>query len=258
MRTQLLAVAVLVVPFAASPARAQDRRDDWSRPHVLLEASGGGGVQFGETDYLPAGTPGNYRHPLVLGFAVGGTAGLALDRHIALVANYEYSNAQSQRGDLMGVLDEVQGSIEYHTVALGVRLSAPLPFGWLQAELAGGFLFPFQTEIELTYGPALAQLPSPITGTGRRIDYYDVGFGGHGMIGYRLPLGDVLYMAANLKMRLFESENSGNRTELQNFVTDFAAPSPTTTTIHYGEGAATPSTYSVQDFRLHLAIGAEI
>lgn len=223
----------------------------------FVEATGAYGVQFGETDYLPAGAAGSYEHPIVHGFGVGGTAGVTLIPGLSAIANYEYSNARSRTGSVQGVIDEVQGFIDYHTIVAGLRLSVPVGFGALQAELAGGVVLPFETELQVAYGPALGA--AGIAGTGSRIESYSIGFGGHGMIGYRIPIFDFLYTAINVKLRTFQSENSGETTQLRNFVTDFEAQPPVATdgAVTHGEGAARPSTQSVQDVRLQLAIGAE-
>lgn len=228
-------------------------------PSVFVEGTGSYGVQFGETSYLPSGAPGQYMHPIVHGFAVGGTAGVfVVHDTVALVANYEYTNARSRHGSITGVLDDVQGSIEYHTATVGMRLRAPTGFGAFHAEAAGGVVFPYETELQFDYGAALTQLPTPITGTGLRTDHYSVGFGGSALIGYEIPIFDCFYLAVNAKLRLFEAENAGETTDLDNVVTDFAATPPTATdaTIAYGNGAAQPSTNSVQDVRLQLALGA--
>lgn len=261
-----LALAAGAVLSSTSAARAQEELEappaaepDPSLARIgFIEATGAYGVQFGTTDYLPAGSPGQYMHPIVHGFGVGGTLGVALMPGLDVVANYEYTNARSREGSLTGVIDEVQGFIEYHTIVAGLRVSVPVGFGAIQAELAGGVVLPYETELQITYGPALAGLPTPITGTGTRISHYSVGFGGHGQIGYRLPIAGPLYAALNVRLRTFEAENSGETTELRNFVTDFEAQPPTATdaTISHGEGAARPTTNSVQDVRGQLAIGA--
>lgn len=248
-------VRVVEVEGAEPPETVQ--RPDDARPSIaFIEATGAYGVQFGETDYLPAGAIGDYMHPIVHGYGVGGTAGLTVLPGLALIANYEYSNARSRTGQINGVLDEVQGFISYHTITAGVRYFVPLPFGALQAELGAGVVLPFETELEFQYNANLAA--AGITGTGRRIDEYSVGFGAHAMFGYLIPIGDVFYTALNVKFRTMESENSGERTRLENFVTDFEAQPPTATTgeIRYGDGAARPSTNSVQDVRFQLALGA--
>ncbi len=226
---------------------------------VFIEATGAYGLQFGRTDYLPSGGPTNYEHPIAHGFGVGATAGVNLIPGVALMANYEYSNARTRQGWMPGIIDEVQGKLDYHTIVAGIRLSVPAGIGFFQAEFGVGVLLPFETELNIAYGPQLAGLPTPITGTGSMISNYSVGFGGHGMVGYRIPIAGVLYTAINLKLRTFESENSGETTQLRNFVTDFTAQPPTATTadISHGEGAARPTTQSVQDVRLQLAFGAE-
>lgn len=263
---RIMVVAALVLASTAGVAKAQDVDMEMTEPPApprgrmaFIEAAGSYGIQFGSTPYLPAGMLGDYQHPIVHGFGVGGTAGFyVVPDTVALIANYEFSRAQSREGSITGILDEVQGQISYHTALVGVRLRVPVGFGALQAELAGGVVFPYQTELRYDYGAGLGQLPTPITGTGARFENYSVGVGGHGMVGYEMPLGDVFYLAVNFKLRMFESENSGESTQYQNFVTDFRALPPTATdaTVTYGDGAAQPSTNSVQDARLQLAIGA--
>lgn len=227
------------------------------RPDVFfVEANGAYGMQFGETDYLPAGPIGDWEHPMVHGFSVGATTGFMVMDSFALIASYDYSRAQSRIGGIDGLVDEVQGEIDYHTITAGGRFFVPLPYGSLQAELGIGVVLPFETELRFQYAPTLA--PAGITGTGTRIDEYSVGVGAHALFGYLVPIGDIFYGALNLKFRTFESENSGERTRLTNFVTDFEGQPPTATTgeIRYGDGAARPATNSVQDVRLQIAIGA--
>ncbi|MDQ3035700.1 MAG: hypothetical protein M3Y87_25060 [Myxococcota bacterium] len=229
-----------------------------ARPSMgFVEATGAYGVQFGETNYLPAGAVGSYQHPIVHGYSVGGTAGITLIPGLSVIANYEYTDARSRTGSIQGVVDEAQGFIDYHTIVAGLRLSVPVGFGAIQAEVAGGVVLPFESELRLTYGAALA--PLGIAGSGSMIESYSVGFGGHGMIGYRIPIFDVFYTAINFKLRTFQSENSGERTVLRNFVTDFEAQPPVATDgeVIHGEGAERPLTTSVQDVRLQLAIGAQ-
>lgn len=233
-------------------AETYDGRPD----HVFVEANGAYGVQFGETDYLPAGTVGDWQHPIVHGFSVGATAGFMVMPSVALIASYDYSRAQSRIGQIDGLLDEVQGEIDYHTITAGARFFVPLPYGSFQAELGVGVVLPFETELRLQYAPTLAAVG--ISGTGTRIDEYSVGVGAHALFGYLIPIGDIFYGAINVKLRTFESENSGERTRLTNFVTDFEGQPPTATTgeVRYGDGAAQPSTNSVQDVRLQIALGA--
>ena len=219
-----------------TPAYAADEDITYVEPappprHMFfLEATGAYGIQFGDTPYLPSGGPTDYQHPIVHGFGVGGTAGVyVIPDTLAIIANYEYDRSISREGVLTGVLDEVQGLIQYHTAMLGLRLRVPVGFGAIRAEVSGGVLFPFQTELSYQYGAGLSQLPTPITGTGTRTDFYSVGFGGSGLIGYEMPLFGPLYLAINIRLRTFQTENSGERTELRNFVTDFTALPPTAT-----------------------------
>lgn len=249
---------LLLTFAAATTAHAQDTVPPPTSPTMFFaEVTGSYGVQFGETDYLPAGTPGDYQYPLVHGLTFGGAAGVMLAPNIALVGVYDYTWATTPIGGVTGVLDRVQGTVDYHTAALGLRVYLPLDVGRIRAEMALGVLFPFHTQLELQYGPALGQLPTPIMGSGTMINDYSVGFGGHAALGYEIPITQNFYVDLNLRYRLYETENSGERTTLTNFVTDFGAVPPTAVTavIPYGDGMATPHAYSVQDVRLQLGFG---
>lgn len=244
----------------ATTAHAQDAApasEPTSPTMFFAELTGGYGVQFGETDYLPAGTPGDYQYPLVHGLTVGGAAGVMLSPNIALVGVYDYTWATTPTGSVTGVVDSIRGRVDYHTAALGLRIYVPLDFGRVRAEMGLGLLFPFHTELELQYGPMLGQLPTPVVGSGTMVDNYSIGFGGHAALGYEVPITPNLYVALNLRYRLYETENSGETTTLTNFVTDFGAvpPTPVTAEIPHGDGMATPHAYSVQDVRLQLGFG---
>ncbi|UJR84632.1 hypothetical protein [Sandaracinus amylolyticus] len=227
-----------------------------ARPSIgFVEATGGYGLNFGRTDYLPAGAPGDWMHPMVFGYAFGGTAGITLVPGIALVASYEFSRAESRHGEIDGAVESVQGSVEAHTLTGGVRFYFPLPYGAFQAEVTAGALLPYETVVEVQYTGPLAQL---IGERGSRIDHYSVGVGGTALFGYVLPIGDVFYSSFNIKARLFETENSGETRVFNNYVTDFTTTPPTVTTaeIRFGDGGAQPTTNSLQDVRLQLALGA--
>lgn len=254
-----VAAVACSLSLAATVASAQERvYVDVDRaprqPIGFIEATGGYGVQMGETDYLPDGALDEYQHPLVNGYAVGGTAGLFVSPLVSLIANYEYTEAWSRNGEIPGLLDEVQGEIDYHTITGGVRLRAPVGFGALRAELAVGVVLPYETELRFDYGPVVAQLG--LTGTGTRVEHFSTGFGGHGALGYEIPLGDMFYLALDVKMKVFQSDNSGESTEYRNMVTDFDNPVPVTATVEHDDGAERPITSSVQSTRGHLTLGA--
>jgi hypothetical protein len=229
-------------------------------PQVMFaEVNGGYGVQFGETDYLPGDEgPLDWKYPIVHGPAVGGTAGFFLGDNVALFANYEYIWATTQTIEIEGVADEFQGTLDYHTLTAGLRLYVPVGFGRLRSEFALGVAFPYTKRLEIMYSQALA--PAGITGIGEREENFSIGFGGHAMIGYELPIVPGVYLAFNLKYKLFESENSGETTEFRNFLDleGLAAGGPPTVvdaTIPHGDGAARPMTDSVQEVRFQLSLG---
>lgn len=263
MRTLLPAATSLLALLFASTAAAQD---DWSPPPtseaptpeqapIFVEGTFGYGFQFGETSYLPDGMPGQYMHPLVNGYTVGGTAGYFFTPGVAVVLNYEYASASSSEGSLDGVIDSIEGEIDYHTLVVGLRLWEPVGFGALRAEFGLGVVLPYQTELEVQYGPGL--MPAGITGSGTQTESYSLGVGGHALLGYEVPITGPLYAALNLKIKAFQSTNDGETTEYENFVTDFGAMPPTAVDaeIEHGDGAAQPTTNSVQEARLQLAVG---
>lgn len=238
--------------------RARDPRSMAPR-FGFAEANIGYGVQFGVIEYLP-GTDGpmDWKYPLVHGPTAGGTVGVILAENIGLLLNYEYTWATTPDAEIPGAVDEINGTIDYHTLTAGLRLYVPVGFGRLRAELAGGVVFPFHSRLEFEYSQALSALPEPIVGTGERILNFSVGYGGHAALGYELPIAPGFYLAFNIKYKLFETENSGETTELRNFVVDFAEMPPTAVdrTIVHGDGAERPMTESVQDVRVQLSIGA--
>jgi hypothetical protein len=246
-----LVVVLLSIP---AMARAQSEREE-PRSHALVEVRGGWGVQIGETEYLPDGAATEYKYPFVSGWTIGGTAGWLFVRDVALIATYEYRTAALVDGDVPGVIDEVDGKITYHTAVLGVRLYRDAGPGRLRFDLGAGVVFPFETEREFDWGPAL--VPAGIRGTGTQTDEYSIGYGVAAQAGYELSVGGPLYLGLGLEVRSFQSDNNHEKTELENMVTDFAAVPPVAvnTTIEYEDGAAQPRSYSVQEIGARVALG---
>jgi len=244
--------------LVAGTARAQGQAP--MAPQIAFaEVNGGYGIQLGDIDYLPGSEgPADWKYPIIHGPAVGGTVGVMLIENLALFVNYEYTWATTQTVSIEGAVDELQATLDYHTLVAGLRTYVPVGFGRIRAELGFGFLFPFNTRVELQYNQALAALPEPITGIGEQIENFSPGFGGTAALGYELPIVPGLYLAFNLKYKLFQSENSGETTELRNFVTDFSATPLTAVdeTILHGDGAARPRDSAVHDVRFQLSLGA--
>jgi hypothetical protein len=229
-------------------------------PRGFVEAEGGWGFQLGELQYLNDESPTRYKHPVVTGWSAGVTGGWLWTSDLAVIGSYQYRTASTREGHITGVLDRGQGNIHYHTFAIGVRMYRPIGPGRLRAEFAAGLAFPFRTEAELDYGPVLAAVG--IRGSGSMVDHFNLGYGAQAQIGYELPVAEIpygnLYVALALELRAFQSSSQGRSSELDNFVTDFAAtpPVPITATIEHEDGAAPPRQYAVSDVTLRLAVGA--
>jgi hypothetical protein len=245
-------------PEARVDVEVEEEHDIYADSIVFLEASAATGVQLGDTEYLPSGTPGDWQFPLVYGFGVGGTAGVMVGDHIALVGTYMYQRAQTRDGHLDGALTNVEGRIDYHTALGGVRLYVPTGFGAFRGEVAVGVVFPHETQLQLDYGPALGGLPQPIPGSGYRTSRFSVGIGGQARIGYEIPIAGPLYAALDLQLQVFQAENSGEETRLENFVTDFTAPRAVNATILHGDGAERPQTRGVSSGLGVLSVGVRL
>ena len=251
----LRAIPVLLL-LVAVPALADPVPEGGQAPvkveHGFIEAAGAYGLQFGEQPFVPTGSGTTFKNPLTNGYAVDVTAGWEFLSGLALVGNWEYAASQSRDGQITNALDKVEGTIDYHTLALGLRWSRHLGPGRLFGELAAGVVLPFETKLAYNYNTAM----SPISGAGTKIDEYNLGFGAYGQAGYQWDLPGGFYLGAALRVKSFQSDNDGKQTRLDNFVTSMSNPAPVTTTIKYdSNGPHSPTTYSVQDLRLGLALG---
>jgi hypothetical protein len=259
----IASIATSILLFATTgPAAAQEitvaaGAETEGPSRGFFEAFGTYGFSFGVTNYVPEGTPTDTKHPLTRGFGVGATAGVMVAEELGLIASYEYSTAASRDGFIVNALDEVSGSIEYHTIVAGARLMRNLGPGRLHAEVGLGVVLPFETELEYQYADAMAGLPEPIMGTGTRTSKYNLGFGGHGQLGYTFDIASSgAYLTTALKLRTFQSNNEDKEVVLENFVTDFTQPQAVDATMTFdADEGAPPTTYSVQDLRAQIALG---
>jgi hypothetical protein len=252
----LLMLAIAGPAYADGEAIAPEADQAMKKDYGFVEAFGAFGMQFGEQQYLPTGTGTTYKHPLTNGFAGGVTAGWEFISGLALIGNWEYAAASSREGQVQNALAAVEGSISYHIIAAGLRWTRHLGPGRLYGELSAGVILPFETHLDYTYASAMGGLPTPITGNGAKIDEYNLGFGAYGQLGYQWDITSKLYLATALRVKSFQSDNDGKQTRYENFVPNFAAPQAINMSTTYGtSGANPPTTYSVQDLRLQMALG---
>lgn len=257
---KIISSVFLLLALAAGPAAAQetDAAEAAKQPTLFAEASGAFGMQLGEQSYLPT-ADGQYMHPMTSGYAVGATAGWQFMPDLALAGTWEYASANSRNGEVTNALDDVEGTITYHTVALGARWTRPMGPGRLYGELGAGVIMPFETRVHYDYAAAMGGLPTPILGTGDKIDEYNLGVGAYGQLGYQLDLTKDVYVSAAMRLKSFQSNNDGRQTRFENFVPNMSQPQAMNATIEYDSdaiaGTATPTTYSVQDLRAYLAVG---
>lgn len=240
----------------ASEVHAQN--DDFAAPdyRLFLEGTGSWGFEIGNQPYLPDGE-GGFKHPVTNGPGAIATAGVSVFRNLDVFLSYQFAHASSREGQIPNLIDRIEGQISFHTLILGVRIYRDFGPGRLFGDLGGGLLFPFSTRLEVDYADAAANLPQPISGSGSRVSNYDPGYGFRGYLGYSLPVIGPLYAIGMFGVRAFQSDNNNETTVLTNFIPDTTAEVPTTvtTTIENGEGVNQPTTYSVQDFRLHVGLG---
>lgn len=245
-----IAAAVTLLCAAASRGQAEPAQPRFG----FVEVAGNYGLSFGEQEFVPTGTPGESENPLTNGFGFNATAGYTVSPGIDIIADYNYATATSRSGEVTGVLDGVTGKVDYHTITAGVRTGIGLGGGRLYGELALGVVLPFDTVLEYDYATPMSQVG--ISGSGTKIDNYNLGFGAHGEAGYQFPITSAAYIASALRVQSFQSSNAGRTTEYDNFVADFTAPQAMTMDVnHATDAGATPVTYSVQDLRLLVDLG---
>lgn len=245
----------------AAPAHADQAAPAWDEPprptRAFVEGYGNWGVNLGRTDYVPDGRPGTSKHPFANGFGGGATVGVTIvPAWLSLIVDYRYGHTSTRKGSIDGVLTRAEGSTNYNAITAGLRIEHRRGRSSMYGQMHFGVLLPFHTTLEFEYAPPLAAIG--ITGEGTREENFNVAYGAQAELGFRVDLVDRLYAGAGIRIATFQATNAGKETELENFVVDFTAvpPVPVTTTIHHGtNGPATPTTYSIQDVRLNVAIG---
>lgn len=252
-RASLVLVTLMIPSLVAAETHREARAHD---SVGFLQINGGYGLQIGTTPYVPQ-EDGSFDHPLTNGFAVGASAGINLSRGVAFLISYDFTSAHSRSGQIANAVDDIDGEISYHSIVGGLRITRDCGAGWFFGHLGVGVVLPFETKVTYLYDPALATLPTPITGEGTRTAHFGVAYGAQAGLGYAIPLSRGVYLGVMLKLKAFETTNEDKETELRNFVTDFRATPPVATTviIEHGGGVTPPNTYSVQDVRAHLAVG---
>lgn len=240
-----------------TPASATAPAEPERPARGFIEAVGTWGLNLGETEYVPDGPPGDTKHPFATGFGAGAKVGFAIGpKWLAVFGDYRYGHTSTRKGEATGALTKAQGSLNFHTITVGLRIEKRLGSGRIYADFGAGILLPYTTKVEFEYAPELAAIG--ITGEGTMKDEFGIGFGALGEMGYHFDVAPSAYIGLGLRVQSYQSNNNGKDTELENFVTDFTAlpPVPVTTTIHHSaDGPIPPTTNSVQDVRLQLSVG---
>jgi hypothetical protein len=251
----------LIVLLGAGPAAAEEQFVEGTGQIATLgfvEATGAYGFQLGEQEYLPTSS-GAYEHPMTNGFAVGLSAGWEFVEDLALVGNWQWASSNSRNGQVPDVMRMVEGTIEYHTLAIGLRWTKRLGPGRLIGELGGGVILPFETVVHYDYADGMSGVLG--VASGHQIDEYNLGFGAQGQLGYQWDIAPRFYVAAALDLRSFQSGNIGRQTRYEDVLEVTAeGPQLVNAVIQHeadkkGAGIEPPSTYSVQDLRLQIGLG---
>lgn len=255
--TRSLMVGALLTSLTLVSGAAQAQAPQIDERRFFIEGSIGGGFLLGRTDYLPGGAVGSWSYPFVYGWAFGASGGYMLSENIGIFGSYLHSRNETRDGSITGLVDRVEGRLNYNSAVAGVRLLVPTGFGAVRGDIGVGVIFPHSRVLHYEYAPDLGQVGLQVDGTGRRIENYSVGFGGQARLGYQIPLFGPLYAAADAEFQIFQTNNAGETTEYENFV-DFRAetPVPRNEVVFHGDGAAQPASNSVQAMRLLFSIGA--
>jgi hypothetical protein len=251
-----LTIVMFLAASAAESAADPADPSDPAYPHRgFVEIEGNWGVNLGQLPYVPDGPPGHTKHPFANGFGGGATVGVAVARRwLYVIVDYRYAHASPRDGSIFGVLTNIHGSLDFHTLTAGVRLEHRAGPGSLYSQMALGVVFPFHTTLRYTYAPEVAAIG--LAGIGTDVENYGVAIGGLGELGYHVALPSHFTIGAGLRIEAFESNNDERLSVLTNFVLNFAAPTPVTfVTNHTTSGPVPPITYSIQDVRLQIALG---
>ena len=263
MRVHAIATTTLLLCAGTGRSRAETfypvGGTDEPGMHGFIEAFGNWGVNFGQTQFIPDGAPGQSKYPFASGFGGGVAVGVTvLPSWFSIFIDYRYGSTSTVEGELTGALSDVQGHLSYHSLTAGVRMERRAWRGCAYAQMAAGVLMPHHQSLDFEYAPELAV--AGITGTGSKKDYFGFARGIEAEMGYHYDLGYVSrwYFGVGLRVATFQASNNGRDTKLDNFVTDFMARPPVaeTATIHFSKhGGLAPMTYSVQDIRINVSIG---
>lgn len=239
MRIFTSTLVVVILSGAAVTAQAQA-----APPKAFVELGLGYGWGLSTSDFLEVNQGTKLDSPNASGPALDLAGGYAFAPNLAVFGDLQWAYASTIEGQNDNG-DTQQYSVDYTSLGVGLRTTAPIGPGAVYAQLALGVVLPFETERaqHMTNGD------SRTTTIG-----YNSGFGARGELGYHYALNQRMYILGGLRVQAFATDNVGRErvrvdqpsgnVDRETYSTDPNAPN-----------SSRAQALSVQDLRLRIGFG---
>ena len=210
----------------------------------FVEVGLGYGYGMSTADFLEVDRGTQLDSPHSSGPALDLAGGYGFAQNLAVFADLQWAYASTITGeDDNG--ETQQYTVDYTSLGVGLRTTAPIGPGEVYAQLALGAVFPFETErVE-----HMTNNESRTTTIG-----YNSGFGARGELGYHYRLNQRIYLLGGLRVQAFATDNVGRErvrvdqpsgnVDRETYSTDPNAPN-----------SSRAEALSVQDLRLRIGVG---
>ena len=237
IRTSTLTVVFLLGAAATAHAQAAPAKG-------FVELGLGYGYGLSTSDFLEVDQGTKLDSPHASGPALDLAGGYAFAPNLAVFGDLQWAYASTIEGQNDNG-ETQQYTVDYTSLGVGLRTTAPIGPGEVYAQLALGVVFPFETERaqHMTNGD------SRTTTIG-----YNSGFGARGELGYHYALNQRMYLLGGVRVQAFATDNVGReRVRVEQ-------PSGNVDRETYSTDPNAPNTsqaeaLSVQDLRLRIGFG---
>lgn len=241
MRIFTSTLAVVILSGTAAVAHAQA-----APPKAFVELGLGYGYGLSTSDFLEVSQGTKLDSPHASGPALDLAGGYAFAPNLAVFGDLQWAYASTIEGQNDNG-ETQQYTVDYTSLGVGLRTTAPIGPGAVYAQLALGAVFPFETERV----QHMTNNESRTTTIG-----YNSGFGARGELGYHYQLNRRLYLLGGVRVQAFATDNVGRErvrvdqpsgnVDRETYSTDPNAPN-----------TSRAQALSVQDLRLRIGVGLQ-
>lgn len=228
--------------LAAAPVAAQPAVG--TAHEVFIEGGLGYGYNMSTSQYLAVSNGTKFDSPHAKGPALDLAGGYMFLPNLAVYGDLQFAwastlTAQNDNGDTEDF------SMQYTSMSVGLRTAVPAGPGEVYAQLALGFVLPFDTERDRQQ----VNGDSRLTTVG-----YNSGFGARGEMGYHYNVNERLYLAGGLRLQAFATDNVG-RERVRTDSPSGNVDRETYSTDPNANNTARAEALSVQDLRIRIGVG---